>query len=829
MPVNTDRVTTVIRGDDQLTPASRRAGDSLRRVGNRARNTGQQFRQATANANLLRNALGAIGAAALVNRLRTITIEIVNVAATLRDQAQAIGFTVDEYRALTRVAAQFGIEQNDVRTALTSVSRRVGELQLGLGEAVQTFQLLNLTAADFVGLNASQSFQLIVDAVSRIEDAPQRLAVLQRLFEEIGPRFDPLFREGAGAVAAAVREQQRASAATNETNRAVTGLRLQFQQLGFVIQDQQERVLAAYAEDITRLLREIGQFVGVIADVALRIQPLIGSLSRFFGRLAFIGTTLPGIVTFLGIFGRELSTLTTLADSGGRQVTFFRSALQGLATLLLNPVAALRALISNWQVFLGVLGRVAVGVSIVVPAFDFLYETFVRRIPQGTEQAVRSIAVLEDRIAELQERAQRLSEGGLFGIVTPGDLVTLNRTLEELERLRNRLAEVRAEQARLAAQPPGRAFGPPLPPDYFGPPVPAGYDRTAALRQLQQEAEARREAAAAQEALNQRIAQYNLLNLRERGLAAGRTAQAAIEVERLGRVQQETAEAVAGTVTASVTAIARGAGSLAADLERIRQNARASETFVADQVLTAQSEQIRVAIDAQVDLGRLTEAEGRARLVVAERIADLQRQRLTATGMERDRIDAILNDLQTRYPEIVAELEAAFSGLTERVQQQTMPLVTIAEAFTSSLERGIRRAVREGGKLRDIMAQIGQEILGGVLAAITGLLTRTLLGAIGLPIPGRQFGGPVSRGRPYIVGERGPELFVPNQSGNIRANAAGAIVINMDNRGGDTGSINAAIDRAIPRLSEIFGAGSVYDVRFLQTNPSSFNGGVVAA
>ena len=39
-----------------------------------------------------------------------------------------------------------------------------------------------------------------------------------------------------------------------------------------------------------------------------------------------------------------------------------------------------------------------------------------------------------------------------------------------------------------------------------------------------------------------------------------------------------------------------------------------------------------------------------------------------------------------------------------------------------------------------------------------------------MEIPGRQHGGPVSAGRPYMVGERGPELFVPSQSGSVAAN-----------------------------------------------------------
>jgi phage-related minor tail protein len=41
--------------------------------------------------------------------------------------------------------------------------------------------------------------------------------------------------------------------------------------------------------------------------------------------------------------------------------------------------------------------------------------------------------------------------------------------------------------------------------------------------------------------------------------------------------------------------------------------------------------------------------------------------------------------------------------------------------------------------------------------------------------PGRATGGPVSPGRPYWVGERGPELFVPASAGAVSPSAAGGV------------------------------------------------------
>jgi hypothetical protein len=51
--------------------------------------------------------------------------------------------------------------------------------------------------------------------------------------------------------------------------------------------------------------------------------------------------------------------------------------------------------------------------------------------------------------------------------------------------------------------------------------------------------------------------------------------------------------------------------------------------------------------------------------------------------------------------------------------------------------------------------------LGSVIASLVGA-------------PGRATGGPVSGGRGYVVGENGPELFVPSGSGRIEHIGGGA-------------------------------------------------------
>ena len=70
--------------------------------------------------------------------------------------------------------------------------------------------------------------------------------------------------------------------------------------------------------------------------------------------------------------------------------------------------------------------------------------------------------------------------------------------------------------------------------------------------------------------------------------------------------------------------------------------------------------------------------------------------------------------------------------------------------------------------LRTMFASLGG---GGQGGGIGALLSSALSGVLG--VPGRATGGPVSSGRGYMVGERGPELFVPGSSGRIERIANG--------------------------------------------------------
>ncbi len=117
------------------------------------------------------------------------------------------------------------------------------------------------------------------------------------------------------------------------------------------------------------------------------------------------------------------------------------------------------------------------------------------------------------------------------------------------------------------------------------------------------------------------------------------------------------------------------------------------------------------------------------------------------------------------------------------------PLATGAARAGRLIEGALSRAIVSGkfgfDDLKKValsaMAQIATASLRTMFSSLGGsgqgrgvgaLLTSAVSGLIG--VPGRATGGPVSAGRGYMVGERGPELFVPGSGGRIERLAGGS-------------------------------------------------------
>lgn len=139
-------------------------------------------------------------------------------------------------------------------------------------------------------------------------------------------------------------------------------------------------------------------------------------------------------------------------------------------------------------------------------------------------------------------------------------------------------------------------------------------------------------------------------------------------------------------------------------------------------------------------------------------------------------------DIERMVVSVRADTQAFAKDVADMRGQLEGAMASGAERAGSAIEAGLLRAVRTGKfgfeDLRrvalSVLADIASAALrsgigglggGGAGGGLLSIGTALLGSALGLP--GRATGGPVSPGRAYRVGERGPEVFVPTSSGRV--------------------------------------------------------------
>jgi len=196
---------------------------------------------------------------------------------------------------------------------------------------------------------------------------------------------------------------------------------------------------------------------------------------------------------------------------------------------------------------------------------------------------------------------------------------------------------------------------------------------------------------------------------------------------------------------------------------------------------------------------------------VREAHAQAQQAMTEATTQEeRERLNEVVQGYERRLEEM-RDFEENFSA-------STLFMEDLATRFTDSFGRGMANVVVQGEKVVDILQNIGKLLVSsaiqtglrmlmmGATGGITGSgVTGGILGALGFG-GGKAMGGNVDTNRVFMVGERGPEMFVPSSQGKIIPNhqlqGGGSQDIRISVSGKLTGSgsvLEAIIDNAIEK------------------------------
>ncbi|WP_343346201.1 tail tape measure protein [Sphingomicrobium sp. XHP0239] len=140
------------------------------------------------------------------------------------------------------------------------------------------------------------------------------------------------------------------------------------------------------------------------------------------------------------------------------------------------------------------------------------------------------------------------------------------------------------------------------------------------------------------------------------------------------------------------------------------------------------------------------------------------------------------------------------------------PLAEGLDLLGGRIEGALLRGIRQGKLGFEDLQRSAMSAMNSIAAAslrallpggrIGGLNLGSLLGGL-VGLPGRQTGGAVMDNRPYLVGERGPELFVPGSAGRVEpmARASGAVNVSVSLRAPPSEREAAILSRSSRQLA----------------------------
>jgi hypothetical protein len=319
-------------------------------------------------------------------------------------------------------------------------------------------------------------------------------------------------------------------------------------------------------------------------------------------------------------------------------------------------------------------------------------------------------------------------------------------------------------------------------------------------------------------ALKQETQLYKTQSALSDQLKPGRTGKSAAEreAEQLEKRRQKQLETAARLAVVTNTQVEKAAAvseteKLSADYNFQRMERMTKyESLYRDALSTAEREYL---ITAQINEIAAQQLEyERELLEVQLRQSDIinQAKPIDTAQRELSLLQAKLQGKEEEFlrQEKINELVKQGYDLTEAAGQVDTQM---------ELNKALEQQVSTQQRLNDVINQVGQtatgvfeqlifstndwrDSLNGALKSLASLLFQAglqglagsdgrgffsfLTGGIGK----RAMGGPVTGGSPYIVGERGPELFVPGRSGSIVPNhelgGSGVnVVVNVDAKG----------------------------------------------
>jgi hypothetical protein len=225
-----------------------------------------------------------LGAVVGVGALTTLASNAFEMASALDESAQKIGVTVEALQSLNLAAKQNGISEESLAGAIQKMNKSIGGLEQGSKPAVAAFQKIGLSFDDLKGKTPDQQFAIIADALNKLPDVQQRVAVGAAIMGRSFSELLPLINGGSAALDHYAETSRNNGQITTEEAKRLDELADHWDRLKITVGVFAAKAIAAVAELSDKIVNGVQAWYnwrdGVVKAVTDMTTNALGALDR---------------------------------------------------------------------------------------------------------------------------------------------------------------------------------------------------------------------------------------------------------------------------------------------------------------------------------------------------------------------------------------------------------------------------------------------------------------------------------------------------------------------------------------------------------------------
>jgi lambda family phage tail tape measure protein len=687
----------------------------------------------------LKSVLGGLAIGTIVNNL-------LNFAASMVDVANSTDIALETVIGFSRAVQQNGGDIAGAQQALQKFNVTIGEAAQGSAGAQEAFSKVGVSLDDLRSLSQQDLLRKTIQGLNQIQDASLRAKLASELlgksFREIDLKglandYDGAIR-GSKSYVEAVRTADQVQ---NNLEKSLSDLTIAL----LVILQPIGELAKSINTNIDTIIKwgsailEFGKVVAVFFVVGRVVGLLVKGFALLSGGIAGLIAGAAGIMRTFGAFTTQLKAVVkegaiTSETFKGLQKRW--KYLQDEIPLLANGIAVISAALygayAAGKKFLGLQEDLSGPVVIQGEGAQAIPEGYFEKRREQLRQVTEALLKEKQAIQEVTAAYQRSNAEQIATInlqrlsldMSRDEVDVMNAVDQVIKRNEESIRKLKDQKASLASDSP-----------LIG-------AINAEIKKLEESLET-----------DKRVTAEAVRNLQTRQL----------EQEKLNLILEETKQRISDSQSLQT---------LQTQLAVIGQYGDQLENNL--MILQVTEELQRKLTDLEV--GRLELENQRTQLGetrFAQEMAHLEALRNAAYEYAGARLEGeqkILEAQRATREDAQLGVEQAVADIAKQFEPYNMAQEAVKKGW-DAIGNAVDQFVETGKfKFSDFARSVIQDLAKMIAKAMIFKAISSALGAFGISIPGLASGGPVEKGQPYIVGEKGPELFVPQGAGQIIPN-----------------------------------------------------------